>query len=315
MGVSATYRLHSIVLDQDGSAGLGPVLLRGLTSKEITSDSEVVQDLTGSSVLPTSARVIRRNAGLNFSSFDLDTVLRTIPLTGVCGGITDVYFALHDCGGIPSGAVHKRYRIRGTAIALDNLTAAHQGDATISGRVLAVGDGVNAPVEVAFSTLPNPSGFAGYVLADGETARWYMREATTNGVLTTGKQNFNLNYNPTISSVGADGEDYDTWTTIDSVLPEITVDGINLNWFNLLGFNFEGDSVEHLDTIFNFAKRKTADAVAGHIKISASGVGFMETFASGGSPTTNATASFRIATSVDTNGNFPILFTLNTTLP
>lgn len=312
MAVPTVYRLHSVVLDPASSA----VLIQAQTSLEITNEVQVIRDLTGGSVFAQSARLITPNLGLRFSSFQLPELYALLGANlAICFPAADVYLAQYDCASIVPGASHIRYRLAGGVLFLDSLNADHRQDAQLNIRMLAIApDSVNPPIlKTSGVSLPSIAPY---------TRRWTMHQAFVNGQPAQGKQALQVSYNVSASTQGADSEDFDTWLTIDSILPDITVRSLDIGWYGDgetggsppgtgLLIRAAGQPVQSVDTGFWLRERDVSLATPTHIRLGVNGPAHFESFVSASSPTDDATVTLRLSPVQDAAGNPPILHAIN----
>lgn len=335
MAVQYIWKIHSIeqvpaFYDPPTNSDPGvPLDTRNATIAAITSvgmpvQANVTREVQAGDVFATSGRIEFSSVDLTFTSNMAEALLDMVGVQGACiapgGDSYNVYVARYECNGPSAGAVHRRYTITKGLFFLQNMSVDHQGDLSVSAQLRAVYDGTNDPV-----TVTNNVALPSAAQIGDMTGRWTLTAdasdntiGSTSGVPVYRKRSLNVDFGVNASTQGADSDSFDSFASIDSVLPIVTVTGIDPNWFDDLGLTINGKAVAHAYTLFSFRKRDGAggfvsDATAAHIKMTAAGPAYYDQLLSANA-TDAATMSFRIEAIEDGAGNAPLLITTGQTL-
>lgn len=316
------YRLHSLTLHND--VVTTETVIEGMVNGSITANPEVDRRVaTGSLFADTASLTTLRPVG-SFVTQNIAKAIDTIGFGGpnscihsdVTGYGLKLWFYLQECAGpatvtAPSTLKHRVYTVKEGLFVPRQLQVNHRGDATISYDILAAYDGTVNPVVAADALSTDlPDLTAGGIDND---ARWTMQAATVGGVTVEGKRSLTIDFGAQTSSEGADSDEFDSVTTLDGLLQQIRVQGVNPLWFETVA-DILGTAVTHANTNFVLRKRNTADATAEHIRINAAGLVNWDTIVSGDaeSPTE---AAFNIDCTVnESDGANPIIAITNHTL-
>lgn len=224
---SRDYRAGTIVKNAVGDVSATTV--RGLSTVQIRANSEVRKEQASGSLFADTASLDAVKPVASFTTFDINGAITAFGLAGMCftsdvskPGIT-IFSQKQDCAGIASGSVHDSYQIRQGVIVPRTLNVEHRGNASISYDIYASYDGTNLPV-VRNSNVALPAA------ASSSIGRWTMGEAKIANVALEGKRSIQVDFNATVAQEGADSEQYDRVMSIGSIMPRITINGVDTSW-------------------------------------------------------------------------------------
>ena len=309
MAVENIWKIRGIELP-------GPVRIGAITQVAMPVNASVTREVTAGDIFASSGRIDFTSVDLQITTLQAALLLDEIAITGACISTPyTVYVSKYECSGpiLSNTAVHRSYTVNKGMLFLNSLSCDHKGDVTIQATLQAVFDGTNDPVIASdVATLP---------AFPNESDRWTLAgpECLLMGVPWEDKTSVNIDFGVTTSTTGADSDPYDTFASIDSVLPVVTVNGINPTWYTGTGgfkLGAYGGVTEHDDTNAKetklvFRKRDGAggfvpDATAEHIEITMYGPAYHDQLLSA-SGVEAAQSSIRIEPIKDPGGNAPLL--------
>ena len=284
------YRLHSISYFPDGP--VTATIISGMSTATINGNPDVQREVTAGSIFAETASLNTIRPVVSFTTFNIEAALDGPGLGGAASCITSavnpgvfLYYARYDCAGpdVTAGD-HLQYGIAQGVMVPTSLNVDHRGDATISYDIFVDYDGTTLPIaksDVAFGGLP--------VLTGTNSQRWTMDKMEIGGVLVEGKRNITVNFNSTITQEGADSSQYDSVSSIDGMLQQVTVQGVDPDWFEetasppapaitgIVGETFlEGDP-----TRFYLKDRNVPIATTNHILLEFNGLANWDTIVTG----------------------------------
>jgi len=275
MAIANIWKLHSVRFDKTPT----DVIVGGMASVGMPTDAEVIREVNASREFARQSHVNFRSVGINVTSWQLEQLLDEVGIKGICipttGGtlVLDIFIAKYDCNGIAPGAVHTRYSVNKGIMFPTSMTVDHQGNAQITYSVIAVFDGTNAPIEKAINqALP--------VIPVGEDERWTMHDATLESVLVAQKKSINIDFGAQANTDGADSEAFDSWVSLDQILPVITFQGIDPNYLgtvitDLAGgpptSNLAGITATHANSRIRLKERGSLIGASKHVFINYGG--------------------------------------------
>lgn len=313
MAITEIWKIHSIERVPNGGTPLEVAndTIAALSSVSMPVQANVQREVTAGDVFASSGRIDFTSIDLSFTSFMAKGMLDLIGLAGACiapsGDSYNVYVARYDCSGPAAGAVHRRYAITKGMLFLQSMECDHQGDLTVGAQLRAVYDGTNNPVTTTDGVaLPSAAQIG------DQTGRWTLSggaKSLVNAIAVANKRSVSVDFGVNTSTQGADSESFDSFASIDSVLPVITVQGVDLLWFDAIGLTINGKAVAHANTDIRFRKRDGAGGflTTDAIQMTAAGPAFYDQLLSA-SGVEAATMSFRIEPIKDSGGNAPIVF-------
>ncbi|GEM_PF-1613633 len=278
MAVSNVLGVTSVLLDTGSD-----VIIGGITQCAIQSGSEHMAEPTNGDVYPQIASIKAQKPSASFTTKALKVALDGVGLAaldigGLATGLT-FFGQAHDDGGTRKGAsLHRQYLIKEGIIVPGRLSASHQEDATLSYDVTITYDGTNNPVAES-DTVSLPA-------AQADISRYTVGKVTIGGIVLPQVRSIELDFGFTVQSEGADSDIWDTFASIRTVQPKLTIRGIDPTWLKAANIPFAGKAGVVGDTIIYLKKRLPGgtyelDATVAHIKITCTGVGNIQTMFSG----------------------------------
>lgn len=311
MAVTTRYGLHAIGIHSDADGA--ETVLRGIQRSSFGLNPQFSADSTSGEVYNRwSALVAQAPAGA-FSTYALVQALDLIPLTGkliassVNYGAKMILQKQAQGGTIASGSVHRTYTVQDGVIVLGTLDAPHQGDATLSLRVVPAAVGANDPMTIGDTQAA--------LTITAEDARFTVGKVTVGGVLLTQVTGISIDFGVVVSADSADSDIWPSFVSVVACNPVIRINGIDPVWLSATGgakIEIDGTTVgTQANTTIYLKKRLigstfVADNVAQHIKINAAGaVSIDQAFDVG--PGEPAGASLVMQTNHD-GSNAPLIF-------
>ena len=275
MPVNALYKLHSIEFNDDLHAT--PIVIGSMADVGMPTDSEVVREVNAGNIYAEHSHTSFRASMINMTTWNLAEIFRILGTAGFCINTTDpqtgvhVYVARYDCNQIAASG-HVRYTVRKGMVYPTSMTVDHQQNCRTGFTVMGVYDGTNEP-------LVKTEGVALPTIGAGDVKdRWTMTEKdTVRGVALVQKKSINIDFGAQTNTEGGDSEMFDSWASLDQVLPSTRFLGINPNWWAAAGpvTSIAGSRVLHANTTMFFRKREVADNVAEHVRIDTGGTAIL----------------------------------------
>jgi len=272
MALGNVYGLYGV--------GVGSTLLGGMTGATLNTGTEVRGETSSGELYPRIQSTVAQKPTASWSTRSIAAALTAVPVLGkkiadLTGGLK-LYVQQHADGGTrTAGAAHKLFQILEGLIFHTNLSVEHQGDALINSTALITYDGTNNPI-IPSEAVALPAG-----LTDSE--RFSLGPVTINGVALSALRSVELAFGINAVSEGSDGEVWDRFSSIRTIVPVLTLRGIDPDWFKAAGaIPLVGGPGTHANTIIYLRKRIdggtfVADGTAQHIKMTAAGLAFIET--------------------------------------
>lgn len=318
------HDLHGVLLDTTKVAGVN--------ARNITGGGEVRAEPADGNLNPTFISTTGQKPAASFTTMAIATALAKLNAADgtywtITGAGCVMYARTHVAGGTRAGAsLHRSYTFNLGIVIPRTLTVDHQGDATLDCDVIITYDGNNDPVVISADTISLPSGFndierfalptsGGIVIGNDDGS---PTPATLSSV-----RSMSIDFGVTATTEGADSDVWDTQSSIQSIAPVITLNGIDIAWLQASGITdkvpFAGLSIEHASTAIYLRKRATggtfvADATAEHIKFTAGGLAHIDNVVSGSSNLPNE-CSLTLTCFRDTNDNNPLVIDTAIALP
>jgi len=317
MALDKIWKVHSIERVPDSGAPLTPTndTIAALTSVSMPVQASVQRQVDAGHIFATTGHIDFESVDLQFTSMMAEAMINLIGVRGRCikqpGGETiNVYVAQYGCDGPLAGDVHRRYSMNTGILFPNTATCDHRGNLAISATMRAVFEGTGTgPVTISDGVnLPSAAQIG------DQSGRWSMHSGTktqVNAKDVTNKRNINIDFGISTSTQGADSEVFDTFASLDSVLPVVSVQGVDPTWFDTVELTINGKEVTHANTRIPFRKRDGAggyidDATAVHIEVTAHGPAYFPDLLSGNG-TDPASTSLRIEPVEDSSGNSPLI--------
>lgn len=279
----------------------GAEVIHGVTSIGIRANSEIQKELSSGSVYADSVHLQTVRPVATFTTFDLPQAIDHLGLLGKCiiSDVTHPGLSLfgqkQTCAGVASGSVHDEYLIKAGIIVPRTFSVDHRGNAQLTYEVYAAYDGTNAPIlKNANVALP----------AHAVVGRWTMHDLTLNGgAPLTGKRSITIDFNPGVLQEGADSEQYESVVSLSSLMPRVSVTGVDTSWFTTVA-GILGKTAAHATTAVRLKKRDVDIATAEHVTINFNGLVTWDTIFDG---STDSPATCNLSCDVNYDGtNAPI---------
>jgi hypothetical protein len=225
---------------------------------------------------------------ISFTTHDLHNAITNFPLTGKCiaGDVDDpgfvAYAQKYSCAGASTSADSRSYTIKTGVVVPRTLQVDHQGNATITYECYAAWDGTNDPVTVA--TTATAPAYSGVTYPTEPVYRWTMYSMTLNGTTLSGKRSISIDFGASVTHEAADGDKYPTVTSLTSLMPRVTVRGVDPAWLaaSTGTVDMDGTQVPNATSIISLLRRNTAVGTSGHIKLALTGLASWDTPFDGG---------------------------------
>lgn len=229
------FRVSTITLDIDDGDGDGPLTpIRGLISATSSANTEVESEQSAASTLADNATLKRIRPTIQFTTHDLKAAIDAFGLFGKCivADANDEGLAFYGqkqgCTGPESGSVHDKYLLQNALVVPNSLSVSHQGNVALTYDVYTRYDGTNAPVVFTQNNaLPT--------ITLGPVGRWGMYQmtvGTSSAADVTGKRDIRLDFGASVTQEGADSEIQDSVVSLSSLLPVLSVRGVDTSWFS-----------------------------------------------------------------------------------
>lgn len=309
MAITNIFKLHSLSIQVDPRSNSSPLHVAAMESASMSTDVEVVREITAGRVFPQSGRINMRSVGMTFTTKDIKSMLDTFGVSGGCINTSasqdGIYLnvANYDCSAPKAGAVHTRYLLKKGLIVPQSLSVDHQGDAMITYQIVAVYDGTNEPlIQLVNQNLPT---------LGSDTNRWTMSHAKVNNVTMGQKTSFNVDFGVETSTRGSDSDNYDSYASVDAVRPTVTIRTLDPTAFTALGGKavigkFGSSTLGSTNTWLLLRRRDTLATSKSHIVIGMEGLGHITTPFDGQQ---NAPGEFGVQISpIATGTNSPLMW-------
>lgn len=269
----AVARLHTF-----HGVEVGAVLLGGISQQSVNTGTTVRGESQSGEMYPRFQSLISQRPAAGFTTLALQNALDAVGLQGVdiagLSGFLKLYGQAHVDGGTRAGAsLHRRYTVSAGRLVPRILSADHQDDASLSYEAVVSYDGTNDPVVIA-DLQSLPSG-----IVDDE--RFTLGPITIGGVTIPEVRSLEVNFGLDVQSEGSDSDVWDTFVSVRSINPVLTIRGIDLEWLKSANIPLLGKAGTHANTTIYLRKRLqggtfVVDATAQHIKLTADGLAYID---------------------------------------
>jgi hypothetical protein len=253
-------------------------LLGGITRQTIATGSEIKGEISSGQVY---TRFLAMYAQKIAPGFTTRSVAAALTLCGAAGVDISTLSALcfyaykHAASGArATGALHRSYAF-GTGILFPTrLRCNFRGDATLDYSLITVSTGGNAPLVVT-DTVTLPTG----TISDEFFTLGPVKVAN---VTLSQVRSLEIDFGLSIEAIGADSDIWDTFCSIVTEQPQITLRGIDVQWLTeATGIPLAGKPAVHASTIIYLRKRVhggtfVADATPEHVKFTADGMAYID---------------------------------------
>lgn len=262
------FRVSTITLDINNNPAVN---VRGIVSANAAAQTETEPEMSSGSIYADTIVTKTARPMITFTTVDIPGAITAFGLTGLCinGDVDDAGIAFYgqkqDCAGIATGSVHDKYTVKSAVVVPKTLSVDHRGNAQLTYDVFTRSeDGTTAPIVYAQNqALPS--------VPTTPLGRWTMRNMTVATVAVTGKRNISIDFGARVTAEGADSEFYDSVTSLGSLLPVVTVRGVDTGWLQTVA-GLLGGSALHADTNLQLKRRDHAIGTASHVILTFNGL-------------------------------------------
>jgi len=250
-------------------------MLGGITALNIDPGIQVRNDATGGEVFSQFQSINAIQPVATFTSKAIKAALDLSGLLGLdistLGAGLNMFAYKHASAGTRAGETsHRKYNVVEGLVFPRRLVAAGRGDADLNYEARITQDGsANDPIIVTKDvTLPQ---------AESDDQRFALGPVTIESVLLTHLRSFELAFGLTVETEGDGSSIYDTFASIATIQPVITLRGIDLEWLDSANIPWLGKVATHTNTAIYLRRRASggsfvADEQEQHIKITAAGL-------------------------------------------
>jgi hypothetical protein len=273
MPVTKRYGLYGV--------HIATTLLPGITRQSIRFGSTIRNEPRSGEPYSRFQSLVAQKPGATFSTESIAAAIDLVPLLGYSlvaevNGLR-LYTQQWLKGGTREGTLkHVQDQIKIGILALRRLNAEHQGDAVLDLEAIAGWNGSDTDGPILRTkdiTLPA-------AVADAD--RFTLGKITVGAIALTQFRSVELDFGIEINSEGSESEIWDSFITIRSIQPRLTVRGINPLWFQSTGaIPMIGKAGTHANTSIYLRKRANGgtfvpDATVEHISITGDGYATIE---------------------------------------
>lgn len=287
-----------------------PVVLGAIESVNYRAGNEHRADPTSGNPYAQHVAIHEQKPVADFVSYALQDCLDEVGLTGLnvatlANGLNLYAYKHADGGARATGASHRKFNILQGLVVPTRVTCEHRGDATISYNILPTWDGTNDPV-VESDSASVPS-------TPSDDERFTIGGISIGGVTISDVRSFELDFGMDAKTDGGDSDLFDTHSSIYTLVPTLTLRGVNVEWLKSTNIPRAGKAGTHANTTFYLRKRSqsaagfVADGTAAHIKGTMAGMAYIDDGFTGGGDNP-AETSLKLVGSYD-GTNLPVVFT------
>lgn len=286
-----SYSRHGVVLDS--------VTLGAITKLGSRLQAELDRTRTTGSIYSKHVALKSLSPEMEIETFALQDWLDEVWITGKTiesGGTLVAYFQKFTEDSGPASSNHRSLTVTKGLMVPEKISVDHQGDATLSYKVLVAYDGTNAPIIVSdAASLPaSPS----------DNERFTIGICTVGGVTVDQITKIEIDFGIMAKLLGEDSSIYPTRAELRGVEPTISITTRNATLMKAAGIPLAGLACTHANTKVVLRKRSqdanhfVASGTSEHIKFTAYGIATIDTpdEQSGDDP---ATTTFKITCAHD----------------
>lgn len=274
MGVTRKHTLYDCEL---GKAT--PLSLPGISSMELSSETEVVAEATSGALYPEHIAMTAQDPTANLSTFCIAKFLTEIALTGLSistlpTGLNLFAYKHAEGSGRAGASSHRKYGIGEGIIVPVSLSCDHRGDCQLQYKVIATYDGTNAPVVITDTvTLPT---------AGNDDERFTIGKTVLGNITIDHLKSVSLDFGIEAEPDSADSDIWSTHVSIKQTKPVFTFRGVDVEYLKSSNIPLEGKASTHATTSVHFRKRSldasgfVSDSTAEHVKITADGLAYVD---------------------------------------
>jgi len=265
MAVSQLHTLYAVVHDSTA--------IPGVTRLNIDPQDQISAEATGGEAFTRFAALVGQDPITGFDCLGIATALGLVGLTGdniadLANKLTLYAYKMAE-GGVRAGAgAHRKMVINDGLIIPQRLSVPHRGNATLTYQILITYDGSNDPIVLTESqSVPT---------APSDVERFGLGPVSFGGVTLAQIRQFDIDFGITAVAESADGDLWPTTASIQTILPKVTLRGIDPTWFAAAGVPLAGKTGAHANSILYLRKRNqtgyVANGTAEHIKFTVDGL-------------------------------------------
>jgi hypothetical protein len=213
-----------------GVVQVGETVVGGITAVNNPVETTIREESTSGELATRIQAIVAQKFSPSFTTMDVATAL------GACGSLgallatnpLTLFGRARNQDLSVAGSGHTSYLYQNGLLIPTTLSAAHQGDASLSYSAVVTSDGLNAPLVISDSGVTIPE------LDHDE--RWALASATINGTPIPQLVNVSVAFGIQAGSEGADSDVYDSRTFVSAVSPKIDVTSTRISaLLDLLG--------------------------------------------------------------------------------
>ncbi len=265
MAVTSFHGPHGVVVNA--------TTISGITQANVVLGTQLRDDATSGEVFNRFQAIQKQVPGATFTTYQIKTLLDVIGLDGFNIGAVaglSIYGVSHELGATrKSGSVNAKYAIPDGILFAARLSAADGGDATVAAECAVLHDGsANDPVIPTFNN-------AALTLTDAE--RFTLGPVTLENVVFNQITGIDIDFGISVVRRPAGSEIHDTFASIETIRPVITIRGTLVTWFGDSFIPHEGLAVSTANTTIYLKKRAeggtyVANGTSEHIQFKATGL-------------------------------------------
>lgn len=267
-------------------------LLGGITRQTIALGNEVKGEISSGQVYRRFLAMYAQKIAPGFTTRSIATALGLCGLSGVdistLSAFTFYAYKHRLSGSRETGAAHRSFNFGDGLLFPMRLSCDFRGDATLDYGLITVYDGINSPMVVTDS-VALPTG----TISD---EFFSLGPCKVGNVTLTQVRSVQIDFGLNVEAIGADSDIWDTFVSIVTQQPQITLRGIDVQWLTeSTGIPLAGKAATHANTIIYLRKRLhagtfVADATAEHVKVTGDGMAYIDPAfdASGDAPAESA---------------------------
>lgn len=266
--------------------GCGPVgietlggasaVIGGITRQSAQVGAEIISQVENGENWSTHIAVAGLNPRMSFSTRDIRTALATIGAGGLCidndGGVNygmRMAFRQRSCVGTAAGSVHRTITVGDGIMFPTSLSCDHQGDASLSVDVIPISsDGVTDA-----QTISDVGNLDTVVTATRDD-QYTLYSLTIGSATVTGFTGVDISFGVNGRADGAMSDPYPTVASVPSVMPSITVRGLDLTWVknSAAVCVLSGEPITHGNTSLVLKNRSDVIGSAVHMAFTLNGI-------------------------------------------
>lgn len=214
MSVAEIFYLHAIKFGDSGA-------LTQLTDMTPAANLEEITEFSAGHPEPLFTGHGLAAPAKSFTTSQIATLLTLVGsdfVLNTSGSNTDLEYRRGANHGFrASGSVHRSFRATQGMLVLDRIQASQGQQATASARYLPTFDGTNDPLQ--------PLGTVGLAATAQAAEQFTLGPVAINGSPLAGVRDVTVEFNPQTNPEAADGDEYNTYCDVETIMPVITIRG------------------------------------------------------------------------------------------